>query len=167
MLFATTFSGYNTRLISGAAEPLYLPASEQSPFHAIYFREDYFSSALHEIAHWVIAGEARRKLEDYGYWYSPDGRDQLQQAEFEKVEVLPQAIELAFCKAIGKDFDVSVDNLDGDAMNIEGFRQQVSAKCQQLCESGMPARAQLFIASLEQHYGKHKTQQALQSSPQR
>ena len=65
----------NTCLLQGGAEPVYLPADADHPQNRIVFRLDYAASALHEIAHWCIAGAARRRLIDYGYWYSPDGRD--------------------------------------------------------------------------------------------
>ena len=64
----------NTRLEGGGEEPVYLPADARCANHRIVFRHDYAASALHEVAHWCIAGSARRKLHDYGYWYAPDGR---------------------------------------------------------------------------------------------
>ena len=67
-----------TELIGGAAEPYYEPGS----LNRIYFRADYVRSALHEVAHWCVAGSRRRRLADYGYWYSPDGRDADQQQAF-------------------------------------------------------------------------------------
>ena len=83
----------NTRLVGGSAEPLYRPAGDGQEQHLLYYREDYFASALHEVAHWCIAGEARRQLVDFGYWYAPEGRDSQQQRAFESVEVKPQALE--------------------------------------------------------------------------
>ena len=93
------FKPFNTRLIRGADEPVYLPADQDCDVHRVVFAHGYFASALHEIAHWCVAGQARRLLEDYGYWYCPDGRDAAQQAEFEKTEVVPQALEWAFSVA--------------------------------------------------------------------
>ena len=61
----------NTVLEGGANEPYYRPGSP----NVIYFSEYFVRSALHEVAHWCVAGAARRGLPDYGYWYSPDGRD--------------------------------------------------------------------------------------------
>ena len=66
---------FNTRLVGGAEEPLYLPSTKTLPAR-IFFRSDYVSSALHEISHWCIAGEKRRDQEDYGYWYETDTRDE-------------------------------------------------------------------------------------------
>src|SRR3546814_2809228 len=48
------------------------------------------------VAHWCLAGAARRRQDDYGYWYAADGRDLEQQHLFEQVEVKPQALELLF-----------------------------------------------------------------------
>ena len=73
----------HTQLRGGAEEPLYQPASGAGGMHLLFYREDYFASALHEIAHWCIAGSARRRMVDFGYWYAPDGRDAQQQAAFE------------------------------------------------------------------------------------
>ena len=78
----------NTRLQVGAVEPFYQAPKANQPA-VIYSRDNYFSSALHEIAHWCIAGTERRKLEDYGYWYCPDGRTADQQQAFEQVEIKP------------------------------------------------------------------------------
>ena len=80
---------YNTRLVKGGDEPIYIPANDEVPYNAIYFARGFYSSALHEIAHWLVAGKERRKLEDFGYWYEPDGRSEERQRDFEKVEVKP------------------------------------------------------------------------------
>ncbi|WP_459782603.1 elongation factor P hydroxylase, partial [Photobacterium sp. R1] len=85
-LFNRTFlTRFNTELVLGGDEPIYLPADTEHPHHRIVFARGYFASALHEIAHWCIAGPERRLKEDYGYWYLPDGRDTEQQAVFEQV----------------------------------------------------------------------------------
>ena len=84
---------YNTKLVKGGDEPLYVPANDTCPYNAIYFARGFYSSGLHEIAHWLVAGKERRKLEDFGYWYEPDGRTEEQQRLFEQVEVKPQALE--------------------------------------------------------------------------
>ena len=49
-----------TILVGGADEPYYEPGSP----NIIYFREDFVRSALHEVAHWCVAGAARRTLPD-------------------------------------------------------------------------------------------------------
>ena len=63
-----------------------LPAQQPGALNRIVFTHDYFASALHEVAHWCVAGPERRRLTDYGYWYAPDGRTEKQQMEFERVE---------------------------------------------------------------------------------
>jgi hypothetical protein len=142
----------NTVLVKGDHEPIYIPAKNIAQSHQIVFAHGYFASALHEIAHWCIAGKKRLLLEDYGYWYSPDGRDVEQQAEFEKVEVKPQAIEWAFSCASGKPFSVSTDNLDGAPVNVEDFRFAVKKQVLLYLESGFPSRASQFISVLHEFY---------------
>jgi elongation factor P hydroxylase len=111
-VFARCFSRrWRTRLVGGADEPSYQPATDRHALHVLHYRSDYFASALHETAHWCIAGERRRQLPDFGYWYAPDGRDQQQQLAFEAVEARPQALEWLFSLACGYRFRISVDNL--------------------------------------------------------
>jgi elongation factor P hydroxylase len=148
----TFFADYHTRLVKGADEPLYLPAGEETDYAQIVFAHGYFSSALHEISHWCIAGPERRKQVDYGYWYAPDGRTPAQQAEFEAVEVLPQAIEWAFCLACGLKFNVSVDNLNGETGDVLAFKSSVAYKLSQLLTHGFPERAEIFLEVLRAHY---------------
>ncbi len=153
-LFNSTFEDFNTRLVLGDDEPIYIPAGNEKPYHQIVFAHGFFSSALHEIAHWCIAGEKRRLLEDYGYWYCPDGRDAAQQADFEKVEVKPQAIEWAFTEAAGRKFQVSTDNLNGAEPDREGFTRNVAAQLEAFKTNGFPPRAERFIQALSSEFGK-------------
>jgi len=143
--FNATFTNTeNTVLVKGDHEPIYIPAKSSHQHHQIVFAHGYFASALHEISHWCIAGKQRRLLEDYGYWYCPDGRDVKQQTEFEKVEVKPQAIEWAFSCASGKPFAVSTDNLNGAAdVKQQTEFEKVEVKPQAIewafsCASGKP-----------------------------
>jgi elongation factor P hydroxylase len=48
---------YRTILIGGGSEPVYLPSGDLTlnP-HRIIYREDFFASALHEVAHWCLGG---------------------------------------------------------------------------------------------------------------
>lgn len=147
-LFNRTFEDFNTRLVLGEDEPIYIPAGNNCEYHQIVFAHGFFASALHEIAHWCIAGAQRRQLEDYGYWYCPDGRNEQQQSEFEKVEVKPQAIEWAFTEAAGRKFQVSTDNLNGAEPDRAGFTQSVKAQLDHYRLHGFPPRAARFIAAL-------------------
>jgi len=152
-LFSHTFNlMYNTQLVIGNDEPLYLPASNECSYHQIIFAHGYFASALHEIAHWCIAGKKRRLQEDFGYWYEPDGRDEHQQQLFESVEVKPQAIEWAFCLAANKNFSVSVDNLNGCETNTKAFTLLVLKQVESYINNGFPKRAQQFINRLAEFY---------------
>ena len=67
---------YNTLIMGGFDEPLYLPEDGDKPA-VIRYTKDYYRSVLHELAHWCVAGRERRKLEDYGYWYVPDGSSRM------------------------------------------------------------------------------------------
>lgn len=152
----------NTRLVRGGQEPIYLPVGftdlgiRPQPYAQIVFAHGYFTSALHEIAHWCLAGEARRKQVDYGYWYAPDGRTAEQQAKFQQVEIKPQAIEMAFSLACGIKFNVSCDNLAGDEFGRQpdhrAFAKQVETQHQIYRQTGFPSRAQAFIDALSQFY---------------
>ncbi|MCE3028955.1 elongation factor P hydroxylase [Salinicola sp. DM10] len=148
-VFADTF---NTRLVKGGDEPIYLPAGGDVGYHRIVFAHGFFASALHEVSHWCIAGTARRQLEDYGYWYEPDGRDADQQAVFEQVEVAPQALERLLCEACAKPFEVSVDNLDGVAVDRQAFAAKVAARAERYRDQGLPPRAEAFAATLRAFY---------------
>lgn len=150
-LFNSTFTDFQTKLVLGDDEPVYLPANEDISYHRIVFAHGFFSSALHEIAHWCVAGEKRRLLEDYGYWYCPDGRDAKQQAEFESVEIKPQAIEWAFTEAAGRQFQVSTDNLNGAEPDRKGFTKNVEAQLAWYKNNGFPPRAARFIDALKKH----------------
>lgn len=55
---------------------------------------------LVELAHWTIAGSAHCQLDDFGYWYEPEGHSEQQQLEFEQVEIKPQI----FFEQLIKDF---------------------------------------------------------------
>ena len=149
----TFFTSYHTRLIKGQDEPIYLPADHTRPFHQIVFAHGYFASALHEIAHWLVAGEERRLQEDYGYWYCPDGRDEQQQAAFQAVEVKPQAIEWMLCAAAGFKFNVSCDNLNGVQPCRVSFQREVYQRVMHLLAHGVNARTQSFLCALAHFYG--------------
>ena len=146
----------STRLCGGAAEPLYQPACGDQGMHVLHFREDYFASALHEIAHWCIAGPQRRLQVDFGYWYAPDGRNNAQQCAFEAVEYKPQALEWFFCKACDYRFRLSMDNLDeanGGLPDTSAFQQRVLSQAQRWQQDGLPDRAALFYAALCREFG--------------
>lgn len=144
---------YNTQLIKGKDEPVYLPADETRAYHAIYFAHGFFSSALHECAHWLIAGAKRRTLVDFGYWYQPDGRNAQQQALFQQVEVKPQALEWILSKASNHRFRVSIDNLNGEETDSSAFKKAVYEQVLHYCDQGLSPRAARFRSALCAFYG--------------
>ena len=73
----------------------------------------------------VGGGKERRKLEDFGYWYEPDGRSEARQRDFEKVEVKPQALEWILATAAGFRYFASADNLNGNPGDTQPFKQAV------------------------------------------
>lgn len=147
------FEKYNTLLIKGEDEPLYLPADENRPHHSLFFAHGFFASALHECAHWLIAGESRRKEVDFGYWYVPDGRTMAQQELFQSVEVKPQAMEWILSQAANYPFRVSIDNLNGSESNTLAFKKAVYNQVQTYCKNGLSARAEAFRLALVSFYG--------------
>ncbi|MFQ1046994.1 elongation factor P hydroxylase [Avibacterium paragallinarum] len=143
---------YNTKLVKGGDEPLYVPANEHCPYNAIYFARGFYSSALHEISHWLIAGKERRKLEDFGYWYEPDGRSEQRQREFEQVEIKPQALEWILATAAGFRYFASSDNLDGETGDTQPFKQAVYQQVKIYAEKGLPKRAETLRKALAKFY---------------
>lgn len=150
---ACFFARYRTRLVGGANEPLYQPTVGAGGEHSIYYRQDFFASALHEVAHWCIAGADRRLQTDYGYWYAADGRDSSQQQEFEKVEIKPQAIEWHFALACDRPFRVSNDNLSLQPDTSGRFVGAVCGQARDYVRSGLPPRAQHFCDALAASFG--------------
>ena len=140
----------NTRLAGGFPEPFYKAPSGEAPAE-VQFTRDYERSALHELAHWCIAGNSRRLQDDYGYWYEPDGRTGKQQQLFFEVEVRPQALEKHFCKALGIPFAVSVDNLGNTAVDgVDSFRNNVEQHYTRYAKTGLPERASVIYQCLQQ-----------------
>ena len=145
----------NTCLKTGAEEPYYKAAEEQTAA-VIFSREDYFSSALHEIAHWCIAGVERRKLNDFGYWYRPEGRSHTEQIEFELVEIKPQAIEWILSQACKHPFHLSADNLSQDIDASKEFKTNVENQVKAYQVKGLPLRAELLLKQLNLEFGNNE-----------
>ena len=144
---------YQVHLVGGATEPLYEPASEAGPAR-IHYTLNYAASALHELAHWCIAGRQRRELPDYGYWYRPPPRSDAEQIAFFRVELPVQALECRLAEAAGVPFRISVDDLDRDDSTanqqaLEEFRRRVLLLASD--ESEFSARARMLEADLVAH----------------
>jgi len=153
-LFDDQFSiSLNTRLVLGGDEPVYLPADGDCDHHRIIFAHGYYASALHEIAHWCVAGPERRKQVDFGYWYAPDGRSREQQKQFEQLEIKPQALEWIFNVAAGHKFRVSTDNLSGEgAYDADSFKRNVHREVLRRLREGLPERTRQFTQALIARY---------------
>ncbi|MBV1905750.1 MAG: elongation factor P hydroxylase [Pseudomonadales bacterium] len=140
---------YNTLLHGGAREPLYIPADLHRNVPAeLHFTSDYPRSALHEIAHWCIAGPERRRLVDFGYRYVPPPRTLDQQRQFFQQELQTQALESIFCEACGIPFSPSADNFAVEASMVLGFAGKV-AECAKQWRIGISGRADFFVRCLQ------------------
>ena len=135
---------YRTLLIGGAREPLYVPGRGRAPA-MIRYTQDYPRSALHELAHWALAGSRRRRLVDYGYWYVPPPRSVEDQIAFFDAELRVQALESLFCHACDLDFQVSVDNLEADPGD---FAARVADTAESLLRNGVKGRAEQILRAL-------------------
>jgi len=138
---------HQTVLCGGGAEPLYAPATDSTPAR-IVFTHDYPASALHEAAHWCLAGAARRRLPDYGYWYVPGPRDAQQRAAFFAAEADVQAIEAIFASACAVRFVVSADDFAAAPADLAAFESCVAQRIAARRSVGLPPRARLFYAAL-------------------
>jgi elongation factor P hydroxylase len=134
-----------TVMVGGGAEPLYLPATCDQPARLVYTR-DYAASALHEAAHWCIAGAARRRRIDYGYPYDAPPRSATQRQRFFRLELRCQALELLFAAAAEQPFRVSIDDLDAPPASAAEtgaaeFDTEVRTAAISMHGRGLPRRA--------------------------
>lgn len=151
-LFNTLFEERDhTVLLGGADEPVYLPARDECVPAQVIFTQDYVSSALHEVAHWCLAGAERRQQLDYGYWYCPE-RSRQQQQDFEHAEVRPQALEAVFSDACGHSFRPSYDRLAEPNYRSVKFEHAITAQKQRFLDRGLPPRAALFQQALAHRF---------------
>lgn len=146
-----------TLLVAGGDEPEYLPKDGNCSKNRIIFKEDYYSSALHEIAHWCIASKERRQKIDYGYWYEPQRELSAKQLLFEQVEAKPQALEWIFSTAAGIRFFISADNLSLNNEASTNFKKTIHTHALGYLEAGLPLRARLFAEQLLSFYQLHES----------
>ena len=142
-------------------EPVYEPVGGLRASHQIVFAHCYFASALHKVSHWCVAGKAGLLLDDFGYWYRPDGRTERQQKQFEKVEIKPQALEWLFSLANQRPFVASANNLTSKVCDDLTFRLAVSAQARAYFTQGLPPQAQLFLVQLQKTYAGQMTLEQL------
>ena len=132
-------------------DPLYVPAAGASPAR-VQFAHGFFSSALHEVSHWCIAGEQRRLLPDYGYWYKPSNRTPEEQRAFCVFEAKNQGLEWIFSSAAGMEFHVSLDNLAESRPASLRFAEQVASAARRFITDGLPPRGCAFLRAVTLYY---------------
>ncbi|MEM6707711.1 MAG: elongation factor P hydroxylase [Pseudomonadota bacterium] len=142
---------HNVVLSGGFDEPYYQPARHGVPAELRY-RSDYAASALHETAHWCIAGPRRRRLPDFGYHYVAAPRSREAQRQFLRSELRPQALERCFAAAAGVVFSLSYDDIEDAFVDLRApFAKQVELELDQLRDEfrrGLVHRAQRFMIAL-------------------
>ena len=80
---------FNTVLEGGYNEPFYKPPGDGQTIR-IQFTRDYIRSAMHELAHWCIAGKKRRMQDDFGYWYAPTDERRISRRRFSGWRCVPR-----------------------------------------------------------------------------
>ena len=138
---------YRVEMRGGEEEPVYIPPIEDGLGKLIY-RSDYASSALHEAAHWCIAGVARRALVDFGYEYSSPPRTSEQQDQFFRFECRVQALEWIFSDCAQVTFHPSADNLEADTGQFLGQLELAKVRELHRLENQFHSRASVFSRSL-------------------
>ena len=155
-LFNQVFADEHVQLVGGAEEPLYQPAgvvdicrSKDRAPALIHYREDFAASALHEVAHWCIAGPERRQQIDFGYRYIPPPRSIRQQEAFYRSELRTQALESLFADAAGLVFQVSADDLEADISEFSCAVESSRQMMRDWMDNSTDDRARRFYGALE------------------
>ena len=143
----TFYSTHGVVMEGGGTEPLYEPAKGTRPAR-ITHTYDYPASALHEAAHWCIAGAARRQRRDYGYWYVPGPRECARRAAFFAAEASVQALEAVFALSSGVRFVVSADDFAATPDELEHFACIVGQRIDLNLRTALPARPRRFRDAL-------------------
>ena len=144
-------ASHNAVMTGGAEEPLYVPASGGAPA-MLFFTRDHAASALHEAAHWCIAGRGRRERVDYGYRYVLPPRTEAQRAAFFAAEVAVQALESVFAACVGLQFRISADDFSATTEERREFSVQVRRRALAVAQHGLPPRAALFADALQARF---------------
>ncbi|MBF0659521.1 elongation factor P hydroxylase [Psychrobacter sp. NG25] len=137
---------FRTLTIIGGVDEPYYEAPKANTNAKIFFKENYPRSLLHEIAHYCLAGQKRRKLDDYGYWYTECGRTSEEQELFQLVEARPQGLEKAMCEAIGIHFSPSFDDFSGRPIS-EVFLKNLEVNYQEMI-TNPPPTARIALEAL-------------------
>lgn len=145
-LTATFESAFPHLKIKGGADEPFYKASTTHEKAIIYYRSNYPRSLLHEMSHYCLAGNKRRLIDDFGYWYTACGRNAEEQLLFEQVEARPQGLEKAMCRALGIDFSPSLDDFSGRPASTS-FLQNIDFHYQQMI-SNPPTNAKKALDML-------------------
>jgi len=145
------FSGiFSSLTIKGGAEEPFYEAPKLNSIAVLHFRSNYPRSLLHEISHYCLAGDRRRQIDDFGYWYSPCGRTQEEQERFEAVEARPQGLEKAMCEIVGLKFSPSLDDFSGRPPSQQ-FLKQLDLSFQEM-SANPPLTAKKALRGLRRHF---------------
>jgi elongation factor P hydroxylase len=143
---------HRTMMAGGSVEPLYLPV-RGSELALVAYTLDYPASALHEAAHWCLAGTTRRQRRDYGYWYVPGPRNAEQRRAFFAAELDVQALEAEFARVAGVKFVVSADDFEAPVEELEAFARRVHLRSA-VYRRHLPERAARMRAALAVEFGR-------------
>ena len=144
-VFNCTFSDHGVVMHGGYREPMYIPGTDAAE---IRYTLNHTASALHEAAHWCIAGRRRRRYTDYGYFYEPPPRSGMDRARFEDVEIEAQSVEVLFAEAAGSQFQPSGDDVGAPLFLVEAFGHRILERARERRQVGLPKRADKFRAAL-------------------
>ncbi|WP_422381821.1 elongation factor P hydroxylase [Marinicellulosiphila megalodicopiae] len=134
-------------LIEGGADEPFYKAAKNNDKAKIIYRSNYPRSLLHELSHYCLAGNRRRNIDDFGYWYSPCGRSFEEQQRFELVEARPQGLEKVMCELVGLKFSPSLDDFSG-MPNSQMFLKKLEESYQEMT-SNPPSTASKVLEGLK------------------
>ena len=144
-VFNCTFSDHSVVMRGGYREPMYIPGMDVAE---IRYTLDHTASALHEAAHWCIAGRRRRRNTDYGYFYEPPPRSGMHRVRFEDVDIEAQSVEVLLAEAAGSQFQPSADDVDVPLFLLEAFSSRILERARERRQVGLPKRADKFRVAL-------------------
>ncbi|WP_136066743.1 elongation factor P hydroxylase [Modicisalibacter radicis] len=139
--------------IKGDAEEPFYEAPRANTHAVVYFRSNYPRSLLHEISHYCLAGDRRRGLDDFGYWYASCGRTAEEQQCFEVVEARPQGLEKAMCEIVGLKFSPSLDDFSGRPPSKK-FLQHLGIAYQEM-RVNPPSTANKVLSGLKSYWSSN------------
>ena len=152
MVFDVTFERDRVRMRGGFDEPVYLPAGHADLIDPgvaeVRYTHDYVASALHEAAHFCVAGARRRGFVDYGYEYIPPPRAAAAKARFFALEAKAQALESIFAAVVGIPFRPSLDDLTATSTDLRTFRGSIAIARDRLEVRGLTRSASRFRSML-------------------